>query len=65
MIEDAYLQKIQDTYFEYFRNILTFPVLIIDVNTIDFIGEPEHYKSIKQIIASKYNPGVHRVSLLV
>ncbi len=65
LIEDSYLQKIQDTYFEYFRNILTFPVLIIDLNTIDFMEDSNHYEAIKQIIASKYNPGVHRVSLLV
>ncbi len=64
-IKDDYLQNIQNTYFEYFRNILTFPVLIIDLNTINFVQDGAHYEAIKRIIASKYNPGVHRVSLLV
>lgn len=58
-----YLTEIQNSYFEYFRNILSFPILIIDLNTIDFVDNPNHYEQLKYIISKKYNPGVHRISL--
>lgn len=65
MIPTDYLKQIQDTYFDYFKNILTFPVVIIDLNEIDFVQHPQHYEAIKHIIATDYLPGVHRISLLV
>lgn len=65
LIKPEYLLKIQHTYFEYFRNILSFPVVIIDLNDIDFVAEPKHYEALKHIVASDYRPGVHRISLLV
>jgi len=64
-ISRQYLYDIQDSYFEYFRNIVSFPVLIIDLGDIDFIQEKQHYDVLKSIIAKEYNPGVHRVSLHV
>lgn len=60
-----YLMEIQNAYFEYFRNILTFPVLIINLNTIDFVANTNHFDQVQYLISKKYNPGVHRVSLLV
>ena len=65
LIEASYLKQIQDTYFEYFRNILTFPVVIIDLNEIDFVNDTKSYESIKHIVSRKYLPGVHRISLIV
>jgi len=64
-IERDYLYNIQDSYFEYFRNIVSFPILIIDLGEIDFIKEKNHYDVLKSIIAKEYTPGVHRVSLSV
>lgn len=65
MIKRDYLLEIQNTYFDYFRNIISFPVIIIDLNTIDFLDEPKNYEAIKHILKSKYLPGVHRISLIV
>lgn len=64
-ITPEYLGKIQDAYFEYFRNILSYPVLIIDLNTIDFVANKAHYEHVKYLISKKYQPGVHRISLVV
>lgn len=64
-ITPEYLQKVQDSYFEYFRNVLTFPVLIIDLDQINFVDFPKHYEHVKSLLKKKYNPGVHRVSLSV
>jgi deoxyadenosine/deoxycytidine kinase len=64
MISNEYLSKVQNSYFEYFRNILKFPVLILDVNDMDFVNNPKHYQEIKDLIAREYLPGVHRVSII-
>ena len=61
-IENEYLDKIQDGYFEYFKqqpNNLR--VLIIDTNEIDFVNNENDYKKIIEIINKPYKPGVHRV----
>lgn len=64
-IEREYLLEIQNTYFDYFRNIVSFPVLIIDLNTIDFLDDVKNYEAVKHIIKGNYLPGVHRISLIV
>lgn len=64
-IKGNYLQKIQNSYFEYFRNILSFPVLIIDLNDLDFVNNQKHYEAIKSLLNKKYQPGVHRISLMM
>ncbi len=64
-IKADYLTKIQNSYFEYFRNILSFPVLIIDLNDLDFVNEKAHYEGIKSLLQKEYQPGVHRISLMM
>jgi len=63
-ITEEYLLKIQNTYFEYFRNILTYPVVIIDLNTVDFVNSEQSYEMVHDLIKKKYKPGVHRISLI-
>ena len=62
-ISDDYLSGIQNAYFEYFRNILTFPLLIIYLNDIDFMKNRDHYEEVKSYLSRTYLPGVHRLSL--
>jgi deoxyadenosine/deoxycytidine kinase len=62
-ITREYLEQIQNAYFEYFRNIVSFPILIIDLNTIDFMANEKHYGEIKHLLSRKWRPGVHRMSL--
>jgi deoxyguanosine kinase len=64
-ITAEYLTQIQNSYFEYFRNILSYPILIIDLNTIDFVENQSHYEHVKYLISKPYQPGVHRISLVV
>lgn len=64
-ISDEYLLQVQNSYFEYFRNILSYPILIIDLNTIDFEENSRNYTEVKHLLSKKYNPGVHRVTLVV
>jgi len=62
-IEADYLVKIQNSYFEYLRNITSFPVLILDIKDMDFVGNETNYETLKFLISKKYNPGVHRTSV--
>ncbi len=64
-ISAEYLQGIQNSYFEYFRNILSFPVLIVDINNIDFVKNPSQYEEIKKLLSKEYRPGVHRMSMVI
>lgn len=64
-ITPEYLTQIQNSYFEYFRHILSYPILIIDLDRVDFVNLPNHYDHIKYLISKNYQPGVHRISLVV
>jgi len=62
-IQIEYLLKIQDSYFEYLRNITSFPVLILDLKNMDFVGDINNYETLKFLISKKYLPGVHRITV--
>jgi len=64
-INAEYLNSIQEGYFNYFRVIDSFPVLILDVNNFDFVENIEHFKRVKEILfKSKYKLGINRSILL-
>ena len=62
-ITGEYLQSIQNTYFDYFRSEDSFPVVIIDVEDMDFAKNKDHLEEILKIICQRYQPGVHRISI--
>lgn len=63
-ISADYLEKIRAGYFNYFRRIASFPILIVDVNQIDFVQFPEHFELIKDtILQSEYKLGINRLIL--
>ncbi len=62
-ITDEYLRTIQDSYFEYFRGENGFPILIIDVEEMDFVKNKADLDEIVKLLSQRYNPGVHRVSI--
>lgn len=49
-ITAVYLDNIKEGYFAWFRKITSFPVLIIDINNINFVENSTHYQMIKDII---------------
>ena len=63
-ISGEYLQEIQNIYFEYFRTENSIPILIIDVETMDFLREENHFQMIIEALGKKYSPGIHRVSFV-
>ena len=63
-MEPGYLEKIQTRYFDYFREVTQFPVLIIDTNRIDFVNRREDYELLKNtIFNNEFKPGITRMIL--
>lgn len=63
-ISADYLSEIQNTYFEYFRTETKLPILIIDVDQIDFLKSKEHYQFIVEALGKTYSPGMHHLSFV-
>ncbi len=63
-IDAAYLEKIQNGYFSYFRQITDFPVVMIDTGNIDFVHNSEDYNRLKEVIfQGNFKPGISRILL--
>jgi len=62
-ITSEYLQGLQNMYLEYFRNEITFPILLVDIDGINFIENKSHFDELKQLMTEQLNPGLHRITL--
>jgi len=63
-ITKEYLQKIQDSYFSFFRQNSENKYLVIDINDIDFVENEIHYnKIIETIFKDEYSAGLNKVIL--
>ena len=63
-ITKEYLQKIQDSYFLFFKQNPENKYLVIDVNEIDFVANENHYsKIIDTIFFDDYPVGLNKVIL--
>lgn len=59
-----YLQKIQESYFSFFRQNPDNKYLIIDVNNVDFVADEIQYRKITEIIfCNEYPAGLNKVIL--
>jgi deoxyadenosine/deoxycytidine kinase len=63
-ITGEYLQKIQDSYFTFFKQNPENKYLIIDINDIDFVANKSNYsKLIDTIFLNDYPVGLNKVIL--
>ncbi len=63
-ISIEYLNKLQDGYFDFFRQQNDISYLIIDTNNMDFVGNQEDYSRIKSLIFDKeYKKGINRITI--
>ena len=59
-----YLQKIQESYFAFFRQNPENKYLVIDINGIDFVAEEDHYnRVVDTIFKGEYSIGLNMVIL--
>jgi deoxyguanosine kinase len=63
-ITKEYLQKIQDSYFSFFKQNPENKYMVIDINNIDFVANSQHYtKIIDTIFFDDYPVGLNKVIL--
>jgi deoxyadenosine/deoxycytidine kinase len=63
-ISIEYLNKLQDGYFDFFRQQNDISYLIIDTNQMDFVGNQQDYSRIKSLIFDKeYKKGINRITI--
>src|SRR5258708_15351497 len=61
-IEEKYLNKIDEGYWEFFRQQTGYPILVIDTNELDYVNRWEDYEKIISVLTGNYAPGIHRIS---
>lgn len=62
-VSETYLLKIQQAYFNYFKQKPNLKILIIQADAIDFVNNIEDFKKIVSLIEKDYLPGVHTVHM--
>lgn len=63
-ISSEYLEKIKNGYFGFFKQINSFPILVIDINNVDFVENPFNYRQLKEAIFQRnYKLGINRLIL--
>ena len=62
-IKEDYLEKVQSAYFSFFKTQPDFPVLVLDLEGIDFVQQDEVYQQIIQLLAQPFEKKVHFIKL--
>lgn len=62
-IQPAYLQSLQDSYFEYFKTEREIPILVLHIEGIDFYEDESHFEEIIKVLKKEYSPGIHRIKI--
>ena len=63
-ISEAYLSKIQNAYLEFFKNQNRLPVLILNIEGMNFRDNESDYQLIIDAISEEYPIGTHRKSFM-
>ena len=56
-----YLMQIQNAYFNYFKSETNLPILIFELEAVDFVADTVFYKQIVSYISKSYSKGIHRI----
>lgn len=62
-IQTTYLQKIQNAYFDFFKTDVSLPILIVDMEEVDFVSEKSYYYQLLETLKQHYPPGTHHISI--
>ena len=62
-IDPIYLDKVEKAYFGFFKTQPTFPVLVIDMEGVDFVKTPCAYEKIVGLLQEEYEAKVHYLKL--
>jgi deoxyguanosine kinase len=59
-----YLEKIQESYLDYLKQQPSLRILLLDVNGLDFVAHPSHFKIIIEAINRDHPRGITRERLI-
>jgi deoxyadenosine/deoxycytidine kinase len=63
-ISEEYLSRVQDGYFDFFRQQNDIKYLIVDTNSLDFVENQRDYAKIKDLIFEREYPvGINRITI--
>lgn len=62
-VRTTYLKRVEDIYFNYFKNNPMLTVLLIHADDLDFVKHPHHYQQIVEWVNQTYPPGLHQVKM--
>ena len=63
-ISGDYLAKLQEGYFDFFKQQTDIPFLVIDSNNMDFVGNQKDYAKVKSLLfENKYKKGITRITI--
>ena len=62
-MDPGYLAQIQQAYFDYFKTSTEVPVVILDMEEVDFVRFPEQYEQIIDLLFDQYEPGLHHLKV--
>jgi deoxyguanosine kinase len=62
-IDEEYLKKLENGYWEFFKQQNGTRILVVDTNNVDFVNNETDYNNLVSLIQTDYEPGIHRVLL--
>ncbi|MFO7723319.1 MAG: deoxynucleoside kinase [Bacteroidales bacterium] len=62
-ITEGYLDSIQQAYLSYIRAEQRFPILLIEMEDIDFLKNKQDFSHIVDLLRQTFSPGLHRISM--
>lgn len=62
-IDPIYLDKVEKSYFDFFETQPDFPILVIDMEGVDFVKMPCAYEKIVGLLQKEYEAKVHYLKL--
>lgn len=57
----SYLEQVQNGYLEYFKSVVDFPIVILELEGHDFVENNQNYELIKKIFDQPYKKGINNV----
>lgn len=63
-ISPDYLRRVQEAYFDYFKNEQKLPIVVVELSDLDFVRQRDYYHALVSHLKKVYPPGVHHVTLL-
>ena len=64
-IQSNYLIKVQEAYFNFFKTQHAFPVLVLDMEGIDFVKMPKAYNKIVNLLKEDYDNKVYYMEMKI